>query len=314
MRRTDLPATGAMRSLDRETPRGDAGLDAGGFREEIPGDGGRPVWGGLARLEGLLPPPGLPHGPAGPLPGGGQRAPRAGRADGRAVGTAGGERAVVGSRFDAPIVPRGYAWWYVDALSDDQRHGITLIALLGNVFSHWYAQARAGGRAADPLAHCGLNVALYGPRAKRWCLTERGRESVAREPGWLALGPSEVAWRGDCLEFRIDEISSPLPSRVRGTVRVHPRAIALHEAPLDATRRHAWRPIAPSARVEVCLSHPDLAWSGEGYLDSNAGAEPLEDAFAGWSWSRAGLADGGTSVLYDVRRRDGTPLTLSPIW
>lgn len=179
------------------------------------------------------------------------------------------------------------------------------------MFSPWYARARAGGRAADPLAHCGLNVALYGPRAKRWCLTERGRESVAREPGWLALGPSEVAWRGDCLEFRLDEISSPLPSRVRGTVRVHPRAIALHEAPLDAPRRHAWRPIAPSARVEVCLSHPDLAWSGEGYLDSNAGAEPLEDAFAGWSWSRAGLADGGTSVLYDVRRRDGTPLTLS---
>lgn len=153
-------------------------------------------------------------------------------------------------------------------------------------------------------------MALYGPRANRWALTERGRDAVHREAATLAIGPSDITWRGDCLEFRLDEIASPLPSPIRGTVRIHPRSLAGHVAPLDAMRRHAWRPLAPSARVEVDLTHPDLRWCGEGYVDSNAGDEPLEDAFTGWSWSRASIAE-GTSVLYDVRRRDGTPLTLS---
>ena len=37
--------------------------------------------------------------------------------------------------FDSPIPPGGYLWWYLDALSDDGRSGITVIALLGSVFS-----------------------------------------------------------------------------------------------------------------------------------------------------------------------------------
>jgi carotenoid 1,2-hydratase len=67
----------------------------------------------------------------------------------------------------APIPSGGYAWWYVDALSDDGAHALTLIAMLGNVFSPFYARARAQGGPADPLAHCTMNVALYGPRARK---------------------------------------------------------------------------------------------------------------------------------------------------
>ena len=48
--------------------------------------------------------------------------------------------------------PNGYAWWYVDALSDDGAHGITLIAFIGSVFSPWYAWARRRGP-ADPQNH-----------------------------------------------------------------------------------------------------------------------------------------------------------------
>ena len=36
--------------------------------------------------------------------------------------------------FDAPVQPGGYAWWYVDALSDDGCHGLTIIAFVGSVF------------------------------------------------------------------------------------------------------------------------------------------------------------------------------------
>ena len=42
---------------------------------------------------------------------------------------------LTGPRFDAPVPPGGYAWWYVDALSDDGRHGLTVIAFVGSVFS-----------------------------------------------------------------------------------------------------------------------------------------------------------------------------------
>jgi hypothetical protein len=59
-----------------------------------------------------------------------------------------------------------YLWWYVDALSDDGRHGLTIIAFVGSVFSPYYAWAHARGPAlADD--HCAINVALYGGGAVR---------------------------------------------------------------------------------------------------------------------------------------------------
>ncbi|HTW27289.1 MAG TPA: carotenoid 1,2-hydratase, partial [Acetobacteraceae bacterium] len=67
--------------------------------------------------------------------------------------------------------PDGYAWWYVDAISDDRCHGLTVIAFIGSVFSPYYAWARRRG-AADPHAYCAVNVLLHGP-ARRWTMTER---------------------------------------------------------------------------------------------------------------------------------------------
>ena len=52
--------------------------------------------------------------------------------------------------FDQPVAPGGYAWWYVDALSDDGRHGLTIIAFVGSVFSPYYAWSGAT-RSAQPL-------------------------------------------------------------------------------------------------------------------------------------------------------------------
>jgi carotenoid 1,2-hydratase len=109
---------------------------------------------------------------------------------------------------------------------------------------------------------------------------------------------------------RIDEVGVPLPSRIRGVVRLYPGTTLHHAARLDADGQHRWWPIAPCARVEVALDRPALAWSGAGYLDANAGSVPLERSFRGWNWSRARLRD-GTAVLYDVDRRDTEPLSLA---
>jgi carotenoid 1,2-hydratase len=175
------------------------------------------------------------------------------------------------------------------------------------VFSPYYAWS---GR-KDPLNHCAVNVALYGPKAKRWSMTERGRGSVTREAHALAIGPSALVWDGTALAINIDEVTVPFPSRLRGAVRLVPHGLNAQTFPLDASSRHAWRPIAPSASVAVDFSHPGLRWKGSGYLDTNAGDEPLEAAFRSWTWSRASLSNDGAAILYDARRKDGSDLSLA---
>ena len=202
--------------------------------------------------------------------------------------------------------PGGYAWWYVDALSDDGQHGLTIIAFVGSVFSPYYAWSGRG----DPLNHCAVNVALYGPRGHRWAMTERARGAVRREADVLTIGPSALAWDGQGLTVAIDEITVPFPSRLSGTVRIEPAGLNPHEFILDAKGRHVWRPIAPTARVVAQFSHPALSWRGSGYIDMNAGAEPLENGFNAWTWSRAGLGQ-GAAVLYDADRCEGGRLSLA---
>jgi carotenoid 1,2-hydratase len=201
---------------------------------------------------------------------------------------------------------RGYAWWYIDATSADGRYGLTIIAFVGSVFSPYYKITGRG----DPENHCAINVALNGPRSNAWAMTERGRGKVSRSADHFAVGPSSVLWDGDCLTIDVDEISAPLPYRVKGRVRVYPELIGTTAFQLDPAGRHRWHPVAPRARVEVEMAHPGVSWSGDGYVDSNFGEEPLEAGFADWHWSRAHL-NRDVAVLYEGVRRDGTPFDLA---
>ena len=58
---------------------------------------------------------------------------------------------VAGPDFSLAVATNGYAWWYVDALSDDGQHGLTIIAFIGSVFSPYYARARRLGAAIRPI-------------------------------------------------------------------------------------------------------------------------------------------------------------------
>jgi carotenoid 1,2-hydratase len=140
-------------------------------------------------------------------------------------------------------------------------------------------------------------------------MTERGAGAVRRGVDFLAIGPSALSWDGSGLTVRIDEVSVPVPRRIRGTVRLFPNAVESRTLALDRAGRHWWRPIAPSARVEVALDRPGISWSGDAYFDTNYGDRPLEADFVRWNWSRARVP-GGTAILYDVTRRDGD-LTLA---
>lgn len=178
-----------------------------------------------------------------------------------------------------------------------------MIAFVGSVFSPYYAWGRRSG-AADPDNFCCLNVALYNRHAKRWSMTERGRRSCSRDATRFVIGPSHLHWDGESLHVHIDEVGTPLPQRIRGDIRITPQRLFHFSTPLDAQGKHRWGPIAPSARIEVRLSAPHQHWSGQAYLDSNEGDEPIEKAFHQWDWSRSLLQDGSTAVLYDMQYAD----------
>ncbi len=143
-------------------------------------------------------------------------------------------------------------------------------------------------------------------------MTERRRGSVVRDAAGLWIGRSGLTWDGEGLTVGFDELTAPIPARLRGQVRLRPRAVNTGGAfDLDGAGRHLWRPIAPRADVEVVLRDPAGGWRGEGYFDTNAGAEPLEDAFSAWDWSRAHVAK-DTLLFYDVidRSRASSSLAL----
>ncbi len=211
--------------------------------------------------------------------------------------------------FERAVPRGGYAWWYIDALSSDERFGITLIAMLGSVFSPYYFQARQY-EPTNPLDHSALNVALYGACGHRWSLTERRCGTVRRSATALTIGPNRIAWHGGALHVAIDELTAPWRTRIRGAVRIKPTAIATASYALDHDRQHHWRPIAPTCAVEVALDAPALSWRGRGYLDCNWGAAPLDAAFQGWQWSRLAAGE-DTLVTYDVARRAGDSYQLA---
>ncbi|MEO0819652.1 MAG: carotenoid 1,2-hydratase [Pseudomonadota bacterium] len=180
-----------------------------------------------------------------------------------------------------------------------------MIAFVGSVFSPYYWLA--GHRA--PEDHVCINLCLYGPRRHHWAMTERGRGALERDAGRFRVGPSQMSWDGTRLTLDFDERASPFPRvgpyPMRGRVVLEAEALGREGYALDAAGRHAWRPLAPMARVAVQVAEPALAWAGHGYLDSNWGTEMLEAGFRRWDWSRAQMGDGSAAILYDMEPRAG---------
>jgi carotenoid 1,2-hydratase len=205
----------------------------------------------------------------------------------------------------------GYAWWYIDGLSDDGLLGVTVIAFLGSAFSPYYAfRRRRGTGRANPYDHVAINVAVYGADGYRWSMTERGEHALLRRDDTLAIGPSRLAWSSDgSLVVDLDEISVPIPRRIRGRLRIRPEVRGERAFQIDPSGRHVWQPIAPRARIDVEWASPSRAWSGSAYIDHNRGDEPLEAAFRGWSWSRS-IESKRTRIFYDITPKSGPSRSL----
>jgi carotenoid 1,2-hydratase len=282
--------------------------DTDRLREPLSRDGWSPLWTGLARVGGKLPPARQPDVDPWALLRGRSDPSGRGSANGRLVGEVGERSRAVRPWFDTVVPPQGYRWWYVDALSDDAQYGLTIIGFIGSVFSPYYKQS---GRNI-PLDHACLNIALYGKKA-RWVMTERGTAAMHQECNTLQIGPSAMRWEQDRLIIDIEErdirLGIPWRRRVTGQIILHPEMLNEKSFKLDPAGRHHWQAIAPRARIEVKMQQPDIAWSGSGYLDSNHGSEPIEDGFQSWHWSRAHVGQGKGShvaVIYEGKRRDSS--------
>ena len=292
-----------MRS-EAGTEHAPSGGEPGGLGGLVPGNRRRPIWQSVARLGGFFPAARAANEDAGSVLRGGRDASFGRGPDGRLVRAVGSEEGTRGPVFDAPISPGGYTWWYIDAISEDGRYGLTIIAFLGSVFSPYYKRSGRG----DPLDHASLNVALYGPDA-RWVMTERPRGDVTHDAKTLTIGPSSVRWDGNILEIDIEErdtrLFNPIHRPVRGKVRVIPEALNPTSFALDPDSNHIWHCMAPRARIEVAMEKPGISWSGSGYFDHNRGSEPLESGFNVWHWSRAHMKSGAV-VCYEGERSDGS--------
>ena len=167
---------------------------------------------GLQRADGA-------DGAAGPLSGGRRGASGGGGADGGPLRQARGRGDAatdLTSRVD--VAPDGYAWWYVDGVSDDGTRAVSVIGFIGSVFSPWY---RWSGR-RDPQNHCCLNVATYGPGG-RFTMTDRGRAALRQTPRpRCRSGPVGCTGPGGELVIDVDEIVALAAGQPRAGARITP--------------------------------------------------------------------------------------------
>ena len=250
----------------------------------------------------------------GALSGGGQHASGAGRADGGAVGPDRRRRACSRTWLrPKSFRAGGYAWWYVDALSDDGQHGMTMIAFIGSVFSPYYAFARrsGAGRSARPLRH--QRRALRPGRQPLGDDRAAARRRPAARPDAFAdrAEPTCVGRRRARHARRRDHGADALarsaaPSASFPTGRSRSRSSRWTKAAIIAGGR--WRPARGSRST---LERPRLRWRATGYFDMNRGDEPLEGGFADWQWCARRNCSDGAAILYEAQRRDGSRVDLA---
>ena len=203
------------------------------------------------------------------------------------------------------------------ALSDDGRHGLTVIAFVGSVFSPYYALVRPR-RPAEPLRR--QRGALRPARSLGDDRAGPRRRRPLREPVF-AVGPSSLDWDGQALT---------IPGRRdRGSAA---GAAARHD-PAGADRAHGAqlrRSTPPGAattggrslRRGACpcgWKRPDLAWDGTATLTPTRGARIRWrpgfadlDLVAGAPAGGPGPRPGGGDPLRAAAARRQRPRTRAP--
>ena len=277
----------------------------GRLSPSLPLDRGKSLWEQNTRMVNPISTPSFPQQDTRSLPFRWKHSPGSGNSNGDDFRPISGRGPDGRPRFDQPVASGGYLWWYIDGTSDDGRHALTLIVFVGSVFSPYYSNAQKKDKNVNPEDFCAFNVALYEPDKNIWTMNERSSKYVQRKSESFTIGKSSIQCVDSTIEINIDEVSSPFPQRVQGTVKINSNHFLLYRTWLDDAQKHRWGPIAPSASIEVDFPSHNISWKGHGYVDSNEGDEPLEKPFKEWDWARTYLEDGSAVVFYDVKQRVG---------
>ena len=303
MQNADFENAGTLRASIHSRTRQKRSDDADAVRTAVSSFGrlplrAEPTWNdsGLSATD-------LPHGDIRPVSRRRRGTSRGGGADGDPLREARGRGDLERPNFNVSVPSNGYAWWYIDGISDGADRAISIIGFIGSVFSPWY---RWSGR-KNPENHVCINVATYGPGG-RFTMTDRGQSALRQSQDVFQVGPSSMTWDKDRLIIDVNEIGSPpLISRVKGRIIVTPSAMTHVELALSTDGAHVWRPFAPTSHISVDLNGKGWQWEGHGYFDSNFGTRALEDDFKYWTWGRYPMK-GGSACFYDLDRLDGSTL------
>jgi len=228
-----------------------------------------------------------------------RNSPGSGFTNGGFIRQARGRNDKKGPCFDLNIPSNGYAWWYMDGISDDGSMAISIIAFIGSVFSPWYSWS---GR-KNPHNHCSLNIVTYG-KGGRWTMTERNEGSIGLSSNNFQIGPSDVFWNGKSLDITFREITIPHLDILEGSISIFPENMTDIEVLLKPDGTHIWRPFAPISRIQVETNKKGWKWEGNAYLDGNFGTRALEQDFSYWTWSRLPFKQ-HTITFYDAELKNG---------
>ena len=292
--------TGTFRTDLHSSAHRNGPYDTEGFRKDVSSLGrialrAEPTW-----ADSGLPSSNKSHENNGAVPDGWRNTSRRGGSYGNTLRTARGRGDLEGPNFNIAVPPNGYAWWYVDGISDTTERAISIIGFIGSVFSPWY---RWSGR-KNPENHVCINVATYGPGG-RFTMTDRGQSALRQSPSKFQVGPSSMRWNGDHLIIDVNEIGSPpLISRVKGQIIVTPSAVTDVELPLTTDGAHIWRPFAPTSRISVDLNSKGWQWEDTGILTPILHPRLEEDFPIG----HGDGTDPGSTCFYDATRLNGSKL------
>jgi carotenoid 1,2-hydratase len=194
--------------------------------------------------------------------------------------------------------PGGYRWYYFDATSEDGELHFVVIFYRGNPFSTRYISALEDASAANPLpgAYPAISISVYEKGEPiYYSFAEFEEADFTVDKSKLRVGPHKIKVdEGEeypAYTLHLDE-QLPCGDQLKAELQFKGKAgeVSIRS---DHGGRHRWHLVEARAEVSGHISlspagspNRDIAFSGMGYHDQNAGREPMKEHFLDWYWGR----------------------------
>ncbi len=216
--------------------------------------------------------------------------------------------------FDPEKPPKGYEWWYFDAISLDKKWSLVVIFFQGNPFSPEYIKA---GADALPNDFPAISISVYKngkPEYYSFIEYQEGRfhwndkdESCSIGSNFFkrSINGNELVY--ELLLAQTLESGHSINAKLKFSSPVLPEDSIEHQS---TEEKHFWNLLQPHAQVNGSISLKgkrndfNVLFSGTGYHDHNTGYEPMKESFDDWYWGRFHFKD-STLIYYVMNQLDG---------